>query len=179
MLPYKRSTLLFATSQVDSAPIGVGTLNLFHQATIYPPLLTLLILFSSQAFPYSVAIIQYSQAYLAIVASQYTQQVLYAIFYYTLFLAIIYISSSLIFQVVLSVISVSILSAPYLPPTYALGISLLLASKALFNLDSIVVEPGFILKAIYNHSLTGQCYLYLLYQQADYQGTARFGLLEP
>jgi hypothetical protein len=72
-----------------------------------------------------------------------------------MFFAIVYISSSPVLRAVLSVISVSILSIPYLPPVLALDIFLLLASKAIFNLDLIVVELGFILEAIYNHSLMG------------------------
>ena len=72
-----------------------------------------------------------------------------------MFLLIVYISSSLIFRVVLSIISVSILSIPYLPPILTLSIFLLLAFKVPFNLDSIVVELGFILEAIYNYSLIG------------------------
>ena len=72
-----------------------------------------------------------------------------------MFFTVVYISSSLILRAVLSIISISILSTPYLPPALTLGISLLLVSKVIFNLDSVVVEPGFILKAIYNYSLTG------------------------
>ena len=72
-----------------------------------------------------------------------------------MFFTAVYISSSLVLRAVLSVVSVSTLSTPYLPPALTLGISPLLASKAIFNLDPIVVEPGFILEAIYNHSLTG------------------------
>ena len=44
-------------------------------------------------------------------------------------------------------LSVGILSAPCLPPALTLGISLLLVSKVTFNLDSVVVELGFILEA--------------------------------
>ena len=72
-----------------------------------------------------------------------------------MFFTVVYISSSLILRAVLSIVSIRILSTPYLPPALTLGISLLLASKAAFNLDSVVVEPGFILEAIYNYSLTG------------------------
>jgi hypothetical protein len=70
------------------------------------------------------------------------------------FFTAVYIFNSLILRAVLNVINVSILPIPYLPPVLALGISLLLASKATFDLDS-VIEPYFILKAIYNYSLTG------------------------
>jgi hypothetical protein len=72
-----------------------------------------------------------------------------------IFFTAIYIYSSFIFRVVLSIIVINILSAPYLPSVYALGISLLLVFKALSNLDSVVVEPGFILEAVSNYSLTG------------------------
>ena len=74
---------------------------------------------------------------------------------YSIFFTAVYISSSLILRVVLNIISISILSTPCLPPALTLGIFLLLVSKAIFNLDSVVVEPGFILEAIYNYSLTG------------------------
>ena len=79
-----------------------------------------------------------------------------------MFFAVVYISNSLIFRVVLSVVSIGTLSTPYRPPVLALGISLLLVSKVTLDLNSVVVEPGFILEAIYNNSLTGQYYLYLL-----------------
>ena len=72
-----------------------------------------------------------------------------------MFFTIVYISSSLILRAVLNIISISTLSTPCLPPALTLGISLLLASKAIFNLDSVVVEPGFVLEAVYNYSLTG------------------------
>ena len=68
---------------------------------------------------------------------------------------IIYISSSLIFGVVFSVISVSILFTPYLPSALALDMSLLLASKITLNLNSIVIKPGFVLEAVYYYSLIG------------------------
>ena len=68
---------------------------------------------------------------------------------------VVYISSSLILRVILSIISIGILSIPYRPPVLALGISLLLASKVTLDLNSVVVEPGFILEAVYNNSLTG------------------------
>ena len=72
-----------------------------------------------------------------------------------MFFTAVYISSSLILGAVFSVISVSVLSIPYLPPVLALGISLLLAFKTTLNLDSIVIKLGFILKAIYYYSLMG------------------------
>ena len=71
---------------------------------------------------------------------------------YSIFFTIVYISSSLVLRAVFSVISVSTLSISYLPPVLTLNISLLLVFKAAFDLDSIIIEPGFILKAIYNHS---------------------------
>ena len=72
-----------------------------------------------------------------------------------MFFTTVYVSSSLILRIVLSIIGISILSIPYLPPTLALGVSLLLAFKVAFSLDSIIVKPGFILEAIYNYSLMG------------------------
>jgi hypothetical protein len=72
-----------------------------------------------------------------------------------MFFTAVYASSFLILRVVLSVISIGILFIPCLPPALALDISLLLASKASFNVDFVVVEPGFILEAVYNYSLTG------------------------
>ena len=72
-----------------------------------------------------------------------------------MFFFIVYIFSSLVFGAVFSVINVSIFSTPYLPPVLTLGVSLLLASKILSDLDTVVVELGFILKAIYNYSLAG------------------------
>ena len=68
-----------------------------------------------------------------------------------MFFAAVYIFSSLVFRVVFSVISISVLSTPYLPPVLALGIFPLLTSKITLDLYSIVVELGFILKAIYNY----------------------------
>ena len=82
---------------------------------------------------------------------------------YSVFFAVVYIFNSLVFGAVFSVINVSTLSAPYLPPILTLGVSLLLASKAAFDLNSIVIELGFILKAVYNHSLIGLYRLHLLY----------------
>ena len=72
-----------------------------------------------------------------------------------MFFAIVYISSSFVLRAVFSVINVGILSTPYLPPVLALDMSPLLISKTTLDLDSIVVEPGFVLKAIYHYSLTG------------------------
>ena len=74
---------------------------------------------------------------------------------YSVFFTAVYIFSSLVLRAVLSVINVSTLFIPYLPPALALGMSPLLASKTTLNLDSIVIEPGFILEAIYYYSLTG------------------------
>ena len=72
-----------------------------------------------------------------------------------MFFTVVYISSSLVLGVVLSVVSISVLSTPYLPPALALGISLLLASKITLDLDPIIIELGFILKAVYYYSLIG------------------------
>ena len=63
----------------------------------------------------------------------------------SVFVAAVYISSSLVLKTVLSVVSVSTLSTPCLPPALTLGVSPLLVSKAAFDLDSVVVEPCFIL----------------------------------
>ena len=71
-----------------------------------------------------------------------------------MFFFIVYISGSFVFRAVFSVISVSILFISYLPPILTLGISPLLISKATFNLNSIVIKPGFILKAIYTQVST-------------------------
>ena len=62
-----------------------------------------------------------------------------------MFFTAVYISSSLILGAVFNIINIGIFSTPYWPPVLALSISLLLASKAIFNLNSIVVEPYFIL----------------------------------
>ena len=72
-----------------------------------------------------------------------------------MFFFAVYISGSLIFGVVFSVISVSTLFTPYLPFILTLGMSLLLISKATFNLDSVVIELGFILDAVYNYFFVG------------------------
>ena len=72
-----------------------------------------------------------------------------------MFFTIVYISSSFVLGAVFSVISVSVLFTPYLPPVLALGMSLLLTSKITLNLDFVVVEPGFILKAVYYYSFVG------------------------
>ena len=72
-----------------------------------------------------------------------------------MFFSAVYISGSLVLRVVFSVINISIFFTPYLPPVLTLGISLLLTFKVSFNLDSVVIKPGFILKIIYNYSFMG------------------------
>ena len=72
-----------------------------------------------------------------------------------MFFAVVYISSSLVLGAVFGVISVSALFTPYLPPALALGMSLLLASKTTLDLDPVVVEPGFVLEAVYYYTLAG------------------------
>ena len=72
-----------------------------------------------------------------------------------MFFTAVYISNSFILKAVFSVISVSTFFTPYLPPILALGISLLLISKIALNLNPIIIELGFILKAVYNYSLVG------------------------
>jgi hypothetical protein len=72
-----------------------------------------------------------------------------------MFFTAVHASSSLVLRTVFNIISVSIFSTPYLSPTLALGVSPLLVSKAAFGLDFMVVKLGFILDAVYNHSLTG------------------------
>ena len=72
-----------------------------------------------------------------------------------MFFTAVYISSSLVLRVVFNIISISTLSTPYLPPALALSMSLLLASKITLNLDSIVIELGFIPEAIYYYSFVG------------------------
>ena len=72
-----------------------------------------------------------------------------------MFFSAVYISDSLILRAVFSVISISILSTPYLLPVLALGISLLLVFKTALDLDSVVIKPCFILEAIYYYSLVG------------------------
>ena len=62
-----------------------------------------------------------------------------------MFFTAVYIFSSLILRAVFNVISVSTLFIPYLPPVLTLGMSLLLISKIMFDLDSVVIEPYFIL----------------------------------
>ena len=74
---------------------------------------------------------------------------------YSIFFTVVYISNSLVLRVVLSVISVSILSIPYLPPALALSMSPLLVSEITLDLDPVVVKPGFIPEAIYYYSLMG------------------------
>ena len=72
-----------------------------------------------------------------------------------MFFTAVYISSSLVFRAVFSVINVGILFTPYWPPVLALSMSLLLASKTVLNLDFVVIEIRFILKAVYYYSLIG------------------------
>ena len=72
-----------------------------------------------------------------------------------MFFAVVYTFSSLVLGVVFNIISVGILSIPYWPSVLALGISLLLIFKTALNLDSIIIEPSFILKAIYYYSFIG------------------------
>ena len=72
-----------------------------------------------------------------------------------MFFTAVYISSSLVLRAVFGVISVSTLFIPYLPPVLALGISLLLIFKTILNLDPIVIELGFVPKAVYYYSLIG------------------------
>ena len=72
-----------------------------------------------------------------------------------MFFTVVYISSSLVLRVVFNVISISILSTPYLPSVLALSISLLLVSEITLNLDSVIVKPGFIPEAVYHYSLIG------------------------
>ena len=74
---------------------------------------------------------------------------------YSVFFTVVYISSSFVLGAVLSVISVSILFTPYLPPILALGMSLLLTFKIMLNLDSIVIKLGFILEVIYYYFFIG------------------------
>ena len=72
-----------------------------------------------------------------------------------MFFTVVYISSSLVLKAVFSVISISTLSIPYLPPVLALNMSLLLAFKITLNLDPIVIKLGFIPKTIYYYSFIG------------------------
>ena len=72
-----------------------------------------------------------------------------------MFFTAVYIFSSLVLGAVFSVVSVSTLSIPYLPPVLALSMSLLLALKVTFDLNSMVIKLGFILEAIYNHFFIG------------------------
>ena len=74
---------------------------------------------------------------------------------YSIFFTAVYIFNSFIFRAVFSVISINILFTPYLPPILALGISLLLISKIVLNLDSIIIKLGFIPEAVYYYSLMG------------------------
>ena len=72
-----------------------------------------------------------------------------------MFFTAVYISSSFVLRAVFNVVSVNTLFILYLPPALALNISLLLAFKTTLDLDPIVIEPGFIPKAVYYYSLTG------------------------
>ena len=72
-----------------------------------------------------------------------------------MFFFIVYIFSSLVFGAVFSVISVSALFTPYLPPALALGMSPLLTFKTTLNLNLIVIKLGFILEAVYHYFLMG------------------------
>ena len=72
-----------------------------------------------------------------------------------IFFTVVYISNSFVLGAVFSVIRVSVLSISYLPPVLALGMSLLLASETTLNLDSIIIEPGFILEAVYHYFFMG------------------------
>ena len=74
---------------------------------------------------------------------------------YSVFFTVVYISNSLVLGAVFSIISISVLFIPYLPPVLALNMSLLLTSKTALDLDPVVVELGFIPKAIYHYSLMG------------------------
>ena len=72
-----------------------------------------------------------------------------------MFFSIVYISGSLVLGAVFNIMSVNILSILYLPPILTLSVSLLLAFKVPFDLDSVVIELGFILKAVYYYSPMG------------------------
>ena len=72
-----------------------------------------------------------------------------------MFFSIVYISGSLVLGAVFNIMSVNILSILYLPPILTLSVSLLLAFKVPFDLDFVVIELGFILKAVYNYSFIG------------------------
>ena len=72
-----------------------------------------------------------------------------------MFFTIVYISSSLVFGAALSIISVGTLSTPYWPPPLALSMFLLLVSEAALDLDSVIIEPGFVLKAVYYYTHMG------------------------
>ena len=72
-----------------------------------------------------------------------------------MFFTAVYISSSFVLRAVFSVINIGILFIPYRPPVLALSISPLLISKTALNLNSIIIEPGFIPKSIYYYSLIG------------------------
>ena len=72
-----------------------------------------------------------------------------------MFFTVVYIFSSFVLGAVFSVVSISVLFTPYLPPILALGISLLLAFKITLDLNPVVIKPGFIPEAVYYYSLTG------------------------
>ena len=72
-----------------------------------------------------------------------------------MFFSIVYISGSLVLRAVFSIISVSTLFTPCLPPVLTLNMSPLLAFKVTFNLDFVVIELGFILEVVYNYSFMG------------------------
>ena len=72
-----------------------------------------------------------------------------------MFFAAVYIFNSLVLKAVFSVINVSVLFIFYLPPVLALGIFPLLAFKITLDLNPIVIELGFVLKAIYYYSFIG------------------------
>ena len=72
-----------------------------------------------------------------------------------MFFVTVYISSSLVLRTVFNIINISTLSTPYRPPVLALGISPLLTSKIVLNLDSVIIKLGFIPEAIYYYSLIG------------------------
>ena len=74
---------------------------------------------------------------------------------YSVFFTAVYISSSLVLRAVFSIINIRILFTLYLSPVLALGMSLLLISKIMLDLDPMVVEPGFVPEAIYYYSLIG------------------------
>ena len=98
----------------------------------------------------------------------YLKDIIRHLLLYSIFFTIVYIPNPFILRVVFSLISISILSVPYLLRIYALAIFLLLAFIVLLDLDSVVVQLGFVLEAIYNYYFTSYYYLYLLGQQVNY-----------